>query len=83
MWWRMRQALSIVIYGAAPGVLHVGDPVTVDGCRGRGVVVGRKGKRVIVQFRSPKLQSGVPSDPGDLPTDGFKVERDESFVHKL
>jgi len=32
--------------------VKVGDPVTVDGFRGRGVVTRRNGRRLVVQFRS-------------------------------
>lgn len=32
--------------------IKVGDPVTVDGFRGRGVVTRRNGRRLVIQFRS-------------------------------
>jgi hypothetical protein len=55
--------------------VKVGDPVTVDGLTSRGTVVAKKGKRVTVQVQDWRGGVGYRN--------GYRVERDESAVHKL
>lgn len=48
---------SIFRLYAAGEPLKIGDPVTVDGMQGRGVIIAVKGKRVVVRFRSGEYLS--------------------------
>ncbi len=54
--------------------IKVGDPVTVDGINNRGTVMRRNGRRLIVQFK----EWGKTGYRG-----GYRLERDQSFVHPL
>src|ERR1035437_593003 len=55
--------------------IKVGDPVTWDGGTSRGVVVERKGKRVTIQIQDWRGGAGYRN--------GYRLERDESSVHKI
>lgn len=44
----------------AAGDLKVGDPVTVDGMMGRGVIVAINGNRIVIRFRSGAYVSRNP-----------------------
>lgn len=49
----IRDYIKAVLYSKPGGyALRVGDAVTVDGLRGRGVITKRIGKRLVVSFRN-------------------------------
>lgn len=49
----IRDYIQAALYSKPGGdALRVGDAVTVDGLRGRGVVTKRTGRRLIVSFRN-------------------------------
>lgn len=49
---KINTAIQLYASKDSPNPFKVGDPVIVDGIRGRGVIVGIKGRRVTVQFKS-------------------------------
>lgn len=55
--------------------ISVGDPVTVDGLTSRGTVVRRNGRRLVIQVQDWRGSAGFRN--------GYRIERDQSFVHKL
>jgi hypothetical protein len=52
-----RMRTPIQVQGPCNCTLKVGDPVTVDGMHGRGVVTARSGRRLTVKFRSGEYLS--------------------------
>jgi hypothetical protein len=66
----LQSTISIYAQG-----ISVGDPVTVDGMTSRGTVVQRKGRRVVIQIQDWRGGVGYRN--------GYRIERDESAVHKL
>jgi len=55
--------------------ISVGDEVKVDGLTSRGTVVRRNGRRLVIQIKDWRGGTGY--------NNGYRVERDQSFVHPL
>lgn len=55
--------------------LDVGTPVTWDGGTSRGVIVRKNGRRVTIQIQDWRGGVGYRN--------GYRIERDRSFVHPL